>query len=60
MAKEFLSRNNVPFTEKNVSLDQEAGIELAQLGSQGVPTLVVDGQVIIGFDQSRLSTLLHL
>jgi glutaredoxin len=60
VAKEFLSRHDVAFTEKNVSLDRAAGVELAQLGSQGVPTLVVDDQVIIGFDQNRLSTLLHL
>jgi glutaredoxin-like YruB-family protein len=59
-AKEFLSRQKVPFVEKNVAADRQAEMEMVRVsGQQGVPVITVDGQVVIGFDQPRLMQLLQ-
>ncbi len=58
-AKEFLSRQGVPFVEKNVAADRQAAMEMVRLsGQQGVPVITVDGQVVVGFDKPRLMQLL--
>lgn len=44
--------------EKDISVDPEALRELLNLGSRATPTIVVDGEVIIGFDRNRLEHLL--
>jgi glutaredoxin-like protein NrdH len=48
--KKWLSSKGVPFTEKDIREDEQALQELTELGSQGTPTTVVDGEVVIGFD----------
>ncbi len=45
---EFLSRNNVEFTAKNVFEDPETIKEMLSMGSRATPTTVIDGEVIIG------------
>ena len=60
MAKQYLSEKQIPFEEKNVSLDHTAAEEMIRKSNQmGVPVIDVDGQIIIGFDQSRLAQLLQ-
>jgi glutaredoxin-like YruB-family protein len=59
-AKAYLSRQGVPFVEKNVAADQAAAMEMiSKSGQQGVPVITVDGEVVIGFNQPRLSQLLE-
>jgi glutaredoxin 3 len=59
-AKEFLSRQKVPFVEKNVAADRRAAMEMVKVsGQQGVPVITVDGQVVVGFNQPRLMQLLN-
>jgi glutaredoxin 3 len=59
-AKEFLSRQGIPFKEKNVAADRRAATEMVQLsGQQGVPVITVDGEVVVGFNQPRLRQLLQ-
>lgn len=55
---EYLSQKGVAFTEKNVSEDPQALEELFQLGSQGTPTILIDGDMIIGFNRARIDELL--
>jgi arsenate reductase-like glutaredoxin family protein len=55
---EFLSQHQIPYVEKNIRTDRRALQELIDLGSQGTPTIVVDGEVLIGFDPERLLRLL--
>ncbi len=57
---ELLKRSNVPFTARNVSTDRTARDALIALGSRTVPTTLVDGEMIIGFDRERLQQLLGL
>jgi S1-C subfamily serine protease len=49
----------VTFKEYDVSVDRAAAQEMVDLtGQMGVPVIVVDGEVVIGFDRSGLQELL--
>jgi len=56
---EFLSQKGVQFTAKNVAEESTAREELTQkIGRMSVPVIVVNGEVLVGFDRGRLSRLL--
>ncbi|MGC8551083.1 MAG: glutaredoxin family protein [Acidobacteriaceae bacterium] len=57
-AKAFLQSRNVPFEYKDVQADPVALDELLALNSRSTPTLVVGGEVMIGFDPDRLTVML--
>ena len=57
-AKEFLSQQNVNFTERDVVNDEEAFAELEELGIMTTPVIVIDDEVVVGFDRERLQQLL--
>ena len=58
-AKEYLSRKGVQFTEYDVTSDRERAKELVQKSGQfAVPVILVDDQVIVGFNQVKLDALL--
>ena len=56
--KEFLSQRGIEFTERDVAEDQSALAELEQLGVFTTPVMVIDGEVVIGFDRPKLERLL--
>lgn len=56
--KEFLSRRGIEFVERDVAEDESALSELEKLGIFTTPVTVIDGEVVIGFDQGRLEALL--
>jgi len=56
--KEFLSQKNIVFTERNVATDESALGELQKLGYMTTPVIVVDGEVVVGFDREKLEKLL--
>ncbi len=58
LAKDFLKENNIEFTDKNVSSDPVARKELMKMGFMGVPVIMVDDEVIQGFDKEKLTELL--
>jgi len=59
-AKEFFSRQGIPYVEKNVAVDRKAAAQMVRLsGQQGVPVITIDGQVVVGFDQPRLRKLIQ-
>lgn len=57
-AKDYLNSKGMTFEEKNISKDMNARKELMAQGFMGVPIINVDGEVIQGFDKSRLDELL--
>ncbi|MBI2350233.1 MAG: glutaredoxin family protein [Deltaproteobacteria bacterium] len=57
-AKEFLSQRGVAFTEKDIAKEPAAIEELEKLGVMTTPVIVIDDEVIIGFNQRRLDELL--
>ncbi len=59
MAKRLLSQRGIVYQEKDVSRDRQAALEMIRLsGQQGVPVIVVDGQVIVGFNRPALEQAL--
>ncbi len=61
MAKAFFTEKNVAYTEKDVSVDEVARDEMiAKTNQMGVPVIMVDDQVVIGFDKGKLSQLLGI
>ena len=55
---DYLSQKEVSFTSKDIASDQEAFETFAKLNSPGTPTIVIDEQVIVGFDQAKLDAAL--
>lgn len=61
MAKEFFKENGVAYTEYDVAADLEKRQEMVEKTNQmGVPVIVIDDEVTIGFDRKRLESLLGL
>jgi len=59
MAKEFFKKNNVAYEEKDISSDDEAREEMvAKSGQLGAPVIDVDDEIIVGFDERKLSKLI--
>jgi glutaredoxin len=58
--KEFLSQNGVHFIEKDIQEDEAAMRKLQELDVMATPTTVIDGEVVIGWDEARLKELLKL
>jgi len=57
--KDFLSQRGVKFTDCDVSIDRVAADEMIRKsGQMGVPVIIVDDQVVVGFDRARLEQLL--
>jgi alkyl hydroperoxide reductase subunit F len=58
MAKAFLDKHGVPYESIYVGADTEAARKMIDLsGQRGVPVIVVDNEVIVGFDSERLNAL---
>jgi glutaredoxin 3 len=55
MAKNFFKEHNVSYEEFNVASDLEKRKEMIDLsGQMGVPVIVIDGDVTVGFDEAKL------
>jgi glutaredoxin-like YruB-family protein len=60
-AKKFFQENNVRFQEINVEEDQEAAKEMVEKsGQMGVPVIEIDGQIIVGFDRTKIKKALKM
>ncbi len=58
-AKEFLSQEGIDYEEKNIRSDELAMKELTEkYNSRSTPTILVDDEVIIGFDREELERVL--
>jgi glutaredoxin-like YruB-family protein len=61
LAKDFLNANNVKFTDYNVATDLEKRKEMIdKTGQMGVPVIDVDGEIMIGFEESRLAAAIGI
>lgn len=57
MAKEFLVQNHIQFIEKDINFDAKARNELARRNIQGVPTLFIGEDVVVGLDKEKILEL---
>lgn len=61
MAKDFFTANNVEFTNYDVSTDEARRSEVIERsGQMGVPVIFIDGEMVIGFDEGKIKSLLGL
>ncbi|MFZ5351144.1 MAG: glutaredoxin family protein [Bacillota bacterium] len=60
LAKDFLDKNNVDYTEHSVTKDIEARKILMKKGVMSVPYIVIDGDEIQGFDEDFLKQKLNV
>ena len=60
-AKDFLTKNGVSFVDRDVQNNEGARQEMLGITEQmGVPVIVIDGQIVIGFEEKKLRSLLGL
>lgn len=61
MAKDFFEANHVMFTDHNVATDLPKRQEMIQKsGQMGVPVIMINDEIIVGFDEPRVKELLAL
>lgn len=58
--KEYLSRKGVEYKAYDVTADTAARQEMTNItGSMAVPTLIIDGKTVIGFDRGEIDKLIQ-
>ena len=61
MAKEFFKANNVAYTEHDVAGNAEKRKEMIdKSGQMGVPVIIIDDNLIVGFNKPKISELLGI
>jgi glutaredoxin-like YruB-family protein len=59
--KRHLQENGIQYREVNIAADQKAAEEMVRKsGQQGVPQTEINGQIIVGFDKTRINSLLGI
>ncbi len=59
MAKKYLSAKGITYQQFDVLSDTLAQEELVKIsGQMGVPVIVINGEVVVGFDKARIDALL--
>ena len=60
-AKEYFKENNVSYEEFNVAADAEKRKEMMEKAGQlGVPVILIDDQIVVGFNKPKLAQLLGI
>ena len=58
-AKDYLSRKGITYIDRNVAADKDAAKEMIQKsGQMGVPVIIIDSEIVVGFNQALLDKLL--
>ena len=58
-AKEYLSRKGISYTDIDVAQDREKAKEMTQKsGQMSVPVIIIDDEIVVGFNQVLLDKLL--
>jgi len=61
MAKSFFKENDVAYTEYDVASDTAKRQEMMEKsGQMGVPVIVIDDELIAGFDKPKIAQLLGI
>jgi glutaredoxin len=58
MVRLHLESRGQKYTERDVDTDPHARKEMLDLGAQGTPVTVIDGEVVVGFDEASIDELL--
>lgn len=61
MAKDYFKANNVPYEEFNVASDTDKRKEMMEKSGQlGVPVILIEDSVVVGFNRPKLAELLTI
>jgi glutaredoxin 3 len=61
MAKEFFKEKNIAYTEHDVASDAAQRAEMIEKsGQMGVPVIIIDNDLVIGFNKPVISQLLGI
>ncbi len=61
MAKDYFNENHVAFEQFNVAADATKRAEMMQKSGQlGVPVILIDNEVIVGFNRPKIAKALGL
>lgn len=61
MAKDFFNENNVAYEDFNVASDLAKRQEmLERSGQMGVPVIIIDNNLIVGFNKPKIVELLGI
>lgn len=61
MAKEYFKKNNVEYTEYDVASDAVKRQEMLDKTHQmGVPVIIINDKIVIGFDRGKINQLLEI
>ena len=59
--KKFLGEHNIEFEDVDVSQNEEAAKEIIEKsGQMRVPVIEINGEIVVGFDKEKISTLLNI
>jgi glutaredoxin 3 len=57
--KEYLSQKGIAYVEHDVASDRDKAMEMVEKSRQmGVPVIIIDDNIVVGFNQSALDKLL--
>ena len=61
LAKAFFTENNIEYTDYNVAEDHAKAQEMVERsGQMGVPVIFIGEEMIVGFDEARVRSLLEM
>jgi glutaredoxin 3 len=61
MAKDFFNEHQIPFEDFNVVENLEKRQEMMdKSGQMGVPVIIIDGTLIVGFNKPKIAELLDI
>ena len=58
MVRLHLESRGQKYTERDVDVDPAARDEMMKLGAESTPVTVIDGEVVVGFDEASIDELL--
>ena len=59
LAKEYMTANNIPYTEHNVATDLAKRQEMVDKSGQlGVPVIDIGGTILVGFEETEFAEAL--
>jgi len=61
LAKDWMKKHKLKFSEVNVENDTEAAKEMvSKSGQRSVPVIEIDGKIVVGFDKAALAKILEI
>ncbi len=58
-AKEYFSQKGISYVDYDVAKDRDKAKEMIQKsGQMGVPVIMIDDEIVVGFNQSKVDELL--